>query len=293
MENISNYYQIIFKKLFNISASILKEYRTLERLEKYEQKNSLEYEQHQKVLREYLAEEETIYATLQNKNDIIFSLLKKVAYFNKRATDFIIPQNDDSLIYTRISLKLNKALNNVNKNKSPQIYALFNKFDLFSLIHFECILLALILFNKFIKTNPDLVLKDILTTDLYSYSFMFPYIENIILKNKFTLPDSLYSITEWLNEQTMVDKNDINIFKQKKFDQITSYMQKNNLNSLNYIFLLFYLKALSLSLDEDKTKEFEKLIKNSGLKKDTYTSLNLFIFGEDPTPLIRKISFNI
>lgn len=293
MENISNYYQIIFKKLFNISASILKEYRTLERLEKYEQKNSLEYEQHQKVLREYLAEEETIYATLQNKNDIIFSLLKKVAYFNKRATDFIIPQNDDSLIYTRISLKLNKALNNVNKNKSPQIYALFNKFDLFSLIHFECILLALILFNKFIKTNPDLVLKDILTTDLYSYSFMFPYIEDIILKNKFTLPDSLYSITEWLNEQTMVDKNDINIFKQKKFDQITSYMQKNNLNSLNYIFLLFYLKALSLSLDEDKTKEFEKLIKNSGLKKDTYPSLNLFIFGEDPTPLIRKISFNI
>lgn len=293
MENISNYYQIIFKKLFNISASILKEYRTLERLEKYEQKNSLEYEQHQKVLREYLAEEETIYATLQNKNDIIFSLLKKVAYFNKRATDFIIPQNDDSLIYTRISLKLNKALNNVNKNKSPQIYALFNKFDLFSLIHFECILLALILFNKFIKTNPDLVLKDILTTDLYSYSFMFPYIEDIILKNKFTLPDSLYSITEWLNEQTMVDKNDINIFKQKKFDQITSYMQKNNLNSLNYIFLLFYLKALSLSLDEDKTKEFEKLIKNSGLKKDTYPSLNLFIFGEDPTSLIRKISFNI
>lgn len=34
MENISNYYQIIFKRLFNISANILEEYRFLLTLEK-------------------------------------------------------------------------------------------------------------------------------------------------------------------------------------------------------------------------------------------------------------------
>ena len=70
-------------------------------------------------------------------------------------------------------------------------------------------------------------------------------------------------------------------------------MKKNNLSTINYIFLLFYLKALSLDLDEEKTKELEELIKKSGLKKDASTSLTAFIFGEDPTSLIRKVSFNI
>ena len=292
MENISNYYQIIFKRLFNISANILEEYRFLLALEKNGNKACEEYNQHYKILKEHISAEKQVYESLRKNNDIIHGLLKKIAYFNKRATDFTIPKNDNSLIYTRMSLKLNNSLSDITKYKSPEVFALFNKFDLFSLIHFENVLFALILFKKFIRTNPDLVLEDILTTDLYSYSFMFPYIEDFLLKEDFTLPDHFYSITEWLNEQTVVDIS-INTFKQKKFDQITNYMKKNNLSTINYIFLLFYLKALSLDLDEEKTKEIEELIKKSGLKKDASTSLTAFIYGEDPTSLIRKVSFNI
>lgn len=293
MENISNYYQVIFKRLFNISVNILEEYQILLELERRNKKNSNDYINHYKILEGYLEEEKGIYSSLKNKNEIIYALLKKVSYFNRHAKDFIIPTYDNSLIYTRISLKLNDCLNNIHKNASPEIYALFSKFDLFSLIHFESILFALILFQKYLNTNPDLVLSDIFSSSLYSYSFMFPFIEDVVFKSDFTTPELFYSITEWLSEQTIVNKDSINNFKQKKFDQIINYMKKNNLNTLNYIFLLFYLKALSLNLNEQKTAELEELIKKSGLKKDVYTSLISFILGEESTPLIRKVSFQI
>lgn len=292
MENISNYYQIIFKRLFTISASIFEEYQILLTLEKSNKKNSNEYANHYKYLQELLATEKEVYESLKGQDDIVCGLLKKVAYFNKRAVDFIIPNNNNSLIYTRISLKLNDCLSNI-KSKSPEIFALLSKFDILSMQHFETLLLSLILFQKFLKTNPDLVLDDILKTDLYSYSFMFPYIEDIVLKNEFTIPEFLYSAYEWITQKTITKADAITNFKQKKFDQVTTYMKKNNLNALNYIFLLFYLKALSLNLDQKKTKDLEELIKKSGLKKDAYTSLMSFIFTEDSTSLIRKVSFNI
>ena len=292
MENISNYYQIIFKRLFNISANILEEYRFLLAVEKNNNKSSEEYNKHYKILNELIKAEKQIYKSLKDNSDIIHALLKKIAYFNKNAIDFTIPKNNNSLIYTRMSLNLSSSLSDITKYKSPQIFALFNRFDLISLIHFENILFSLILFKKFLQTNPDLVLEDILITDLYSFSFMFPYIEDILLKEKFNLPPYFYSISEWLSKKTTT-YNSINTFKQKKFDQITNYMKKNNLNTLNYIFLLFYLKSLSLNLDKKKTQELKELIKKSGLKKETSQLLTSFVFGEDPTPLIRKVSLNI
>ena len=39
-ENVNNYYQLIFKRLFTISAALLNEYKQLEDLEKSNQKNS-------------------------------------------------------------------------------------------------------------------------------------------------------------------------------------------------------------------------------------------------------------
>lgn len=287
-ENVNNYYQLIFKRLFTISAALLNEYKQLEDLEKNNQKNSAEYIIHYQKFQEYKTKEESIYETLSTQPEIINSLLKKVAYFNKRATDFIVPTNTNNLIYTRISLKLGNCLSNFNKNKSPEVFALFNKFDIFSLMHFESIILALILFKQYCSEYPNSILNNILLSNLYSYSFMFPYVEDNI-KNNFTIPDNLYSATEWFISNTIVDQETITKFRSKKFDQVKNYMSKNSLNSLNYIFLLFYLKAL----DPEKTKEIDTLIKKSGLQKDTRHTLKEFIVSLDTTKLVRKISFAI
>lgn len=287
-ENVNNYYQLIFKRLFTISAALLNEYKQLEDLEKNNQKNSAEYIIHYQKFQEYKTKEESVYETLSTQPEIINSLLKKVAYFNKRATDFIVPTNTNNLIYTRISLKLGNCLSNFNKNKSPEVFALFNKFDIFSLMHFESIILALILFKQYCSEYPNSILNNILLSNLYSYSFMFPYVEDNI-KNNFTIPDNLYSATEWFISNTIVDQETITKFRSQKFDQVKNYMSKNSLNSLNYIFLLFYLKAL----DPEKTKEIDALIKKSGLQKDTRYTLREFIVSLDTTKLVRKISFAI
>ena len=134
-ENIGYYYQQIFKKIFNISAMILEEYHNLET--KNIDSNSLN------KLKNLLTQEQEYYKMIKTNPDLLNGLLHKIAYFNKKTVDFIIPKNPNSLIYARISLKLSDL---VNPNKSPEIFIVFNKFDLFSLIHYENILLALIFF---------------------------------------------------------------------------------------------------------------------------------------------------
>lgn len=292
-ENSSYYYQLIFKKVFDISTMIFDEYQHLSNLEKARQKDTPEYESSFKKLKTLLEQEQEYYNSIKNNKEILNSLLHKIAYFNKNSNDFIISQNNNSLIYARISLKLNDLITEISQSKSPEIFYLFNKFELFSLIHFENTLLALIMFQNFLKVYHNPILQDILTSILYSYSFMFPYIENIVLKENFTIPQEMFSISEYFSDNINVPSDIISKYKNRRFQQIKKYMEKNNPGTNNYLFLLFYLKAISTSLDQNLTDDIDTLLNANGLYKETKNELKIFLHDEKPDKLIRKITFNI
>lgn len=290
-ENTNYYYQLIFKKLFSISLSILNEYNILTTLEKNNEKTKNYYQRHYETLLELLNQEDNFYDAIKSSPDILKALLKKIAYFNKNATDFITPQNENYLAYARISLKLSKFVTSQNKNKSVEIFALFNRFDLFSLIHLENILMALILMQKYLREHPNIILQDVLTTMTYTYSFMFPYIEESLIKRKFTIPNDLYSSSEfWQKEMGLTDE-EVQGFKIRKFNQIKDYLRKNKVNNQDYLFLIFYLKALSQGLNDSFTKNIIDIIQKSGLNKTLRYEIKDFIDKENTIQLIRKITF--
>ena len=130
--NISYYYQLIFKKIFSVSTEILNEYKKLAELERNGQKNSSYYAETLANLNELLKQEDNCYDAIKSNSELVNNLLHKIAYFNKNSNDFVIPKNSNSLVYCRMSLKLNDLLTKLNRNKSLDTFVLFGKFDLFS-----------------------------------------------------------------------------------------------------------------------------------------------------------------
>lgn len=291
--NISYYYQLIFKKIFSVSTEILNEYKKLAELERNGQKNSSYYAETLANLNELLKQEDNCYEAIKSNSELVNNLLHKIAYFNKNSNDFVIPKNSNSLVYCRMSLKLNDLLTKLNRNKSLDIFVLFGKFDLFSLLHFENVLLALILFRNYLNIYPTPLLEDSLTYTMYSYSFMFPYIEETILKDQFNLPNDIYSSVDYYGKSINISAEDITKYKRRKFQQIKKYMLKHTLGSNDYLFLLFYLKALSSSLDDELVQEFDELLKRLGISRDIKNVLRKYLQNEDATKLVRKVSFAI
>lgn len=290
-ENTSYYYQLILKKLFSISLSILNEYNILIILEKNGEKGKSDYQKHYETLQELLNKEKEFYNAIKSSKDILNALLKKIAYFNRNATDFIVPQTENYLVYTRISLKLNQFITDHNKNKSLEIFALFNRFDLFSLIHLENILMSLILLQRYLEKQPNAVLQDVLTSMTYNYSFMFPYIEESLISKKFNVPNDLYSISEFWQKEMGITDEEVRDFKERKFKQIKDYLRKNKVSNQDYLFLIFYLKALSRDIDGDLIKDIDDIIQKSGLNKALRQEIKGFINKEDTVQLVRKITF--
>ena len=70
-------------------------------------------------------------------------------------------------------------------------------------------------------------------------------------------------------------------------------MLKHTLGSNDYLFLLFYLKALSSSLDDELVQEFDELLKRLGISRDIKNVLRKYLQNEDATKLVRKVSFAI
>lgn len=287
MENNANYYyQLIFKRLFSLAEDILNEYRNLTNLAKQNLKDSEPYKTGIQRLKKLIMEEDTCYSVIQNDNVMLGILLKKIAYFNKNAIDFIIPQNTNSQIYTRISLKLSKAISRLNSGKSIEIFSLFNKFDIFSLIHFETLLMSLIIFQNFLDKQENLVLQDLFDEALYGYSFMFPYIEEILISNDFKVPSVVYSTVDFFKTGSYVTEEDIKTFKERKSQQIKRYINKNNVNSLNYAFLLFYLKAMG-------NNDLNALIKRSSITAISKESLQEYFESENMQRLVRKVRLEV
>ena len=65
-ENSSYYYQLIFKKVFDISTMIFDEYQHLSNLEKARQKDTPEYESSFKKLKTLLEQEQEYYNSIKN-----------------------------------------------------------------------------------------------------------------------------------------------------------------------------------------------------------------------------------
>lgn len=292
-ENIGLYYQQIFKKIFNISAIILEEYQHLKELEKKGQKNSNEYIVHFNRLKTLLSQEQANYEAIKRNGEILNSLLHKIAYFNKNASDFIIPKNNNSLIYARMSLKLNELLTEIGQDKSPDIFILFNKFALFSQLHFENILLTLILLQDFLDTYPNSDLKDVLINITYKYAFMFPYIEDTIFKKSFTIPEELFSIINYFSSTQNISAEEITKHKARKFIQVKKYLSKNNSDATNYLFSLFYLRILSFELNDSIKNDMEEALKSAPFNKEIKGTIKRYLNKENPERLVRQIYFSI
>ena len=80
-------------------------------------------------------------------------------------------------------------------------------------------------------------------------------------------------------------------FKIRKFNQIKDYLRKNKVNNQDYLFLIFYLKALSQGLNDSFTKNIIDIIQKSGLNKTLRYEIKDFIDKENTMQLIRKITF--
>lgn len=280
LERSNFYYQLIFKKLFNIASEILEQFQCLMALEKQNKKDSLEYQQGMLKLIELIKEEESYYSLLQSDKTLIGILIRKLAYFNKNSNDFIIPKSDNSKIYTRMSLLLDKELCSSYEGKSIEIFSLFNKLNVYSLLHFETTILALILFRLYItrKNTLDFLFME----NLYSRSYMFPYVGEITLANNLDVPESLYSLIEVYRKKTNVTSYDISAYKERKAEQIITFLNKNTTRTVNYVFLLFYLKALSSS-------SWQELISKCAIPVDDKITLEDYLTKENADVLVRTI----
>lgn len=285
MEN----YQLIFKRIFSISNQILDEYLNLLNLEKSGKKNSPEYTATYNKLCNLLEQEKSYYEVISKDSEVARSLLQKISYFNKKSIDFIIPQNNSSLIYSRMSLKLGDILKDLNERKSLQIFVLFEKMDLYSLVHYENILLALILFSRFTTTLEDSVFSNILLTNIYLYSFMFPYIENLILSNQFLLPKELYSSSNYLASINNVSAEELDKQRNRKFQQVENYITKNSIAFYNYMFLIFYLKALKIDEKLD-LKDIVQKLGEFGIEKSIQKEMLQSLNNTDQSGIIRRLS---
>lgn len=288
-ESVNDYLQIIYK----LSELILNDYQKLENLEKKGLKNSNKYQESLKHLNSLLEQEKKVYESCQANPFILRALLNQLNNGYSNETDFIVPKNKESLIHTRISLKANIYFTLAYQNKSPEIFMLFNKFDLFSSIHFESILLSLILFNNFLNNYPHSQLKKALVELTYRYSFIFPYIEDNIVYNDFSIPNELYSQIAFLQCEININDEIINNFKKQKFQQVKKYLKKNNINDSLYIFLIFYLKTLSFSLDTIFKTDIDKLINKSSINKQWKDDLKKQLRNEDVLKLVRNIFLKI
>ena len=289
--NVNYYYQIIFKKIFAISSKILAEYQNLATLEKSCQKGTQQYIEGFSKLDKLLEEEKRYYEAIQGDNAIINALLKKIAYFNKNAYDFVVSKNNNSLVYTRMSLKLGNYLSQLNINRSIEIFSLFNKADAYSELHFENVLMALITFKIFTQRYPDLVLQDFFIDCKYIYAFMFPYIERNIASNNFELPECVYSIIDFLKYGSNISDEDITNYQFRKFQQIKKYLYKNGATWQDRLFLIFYLNVLNKECNNSLADEMVEVIERANIKNNWKNNLQDYWQNEDITRLIRKITF--
>lgn len=282
LERSNFYYQAIFKKLFSIGKDILEQYQVLMTLEMQNQKDSSQYQQGISKLMKLIKEEESYYELLKTDRSIINILLRKLIYFNKNSNDFIIPKNDNSKTYTRMSLQLGKAITTESEGKAIEVFSAYNKLDMFNLLHFETIILALILFKTYI-TNKD-SLNFLFLENLYNRSYMFPYVEEIMLANRLFTPEFLYSLVDVYSYNTNVSDDEITTYKNKRAEQLKTFLEKTPTDTTNYVFLLFYLKALD-------SPNWQELIDNCILPKEDKEDLEFYLRNKNVSKLVRSIHF--
>ena len=276
MDNLIMYYQLIIDKLSAITKDILVEYRFLSSLEKIEQKNSIQYKLSYNYLNDLLNQEQEIYDKIKGNGKLLNSLLVAIMQYGERKSDFIIPKDDLTLISTRIALKLSQYLTDLNEVKSIEIFSVLNKMDFYSVIHYETLWQALFLYQDFLEKYPNPILEENLIECKYTYSFMFPYLDEYIGSNSFNL-EEIPTKSEILKEKTNVTSEDIINFKTRKFKQVRNYLR--NYISSEYLLLIFYLNVLNSSLESNYFKEIDLAIKRSRLNKENKTELKEFCKG--------------
>lgn len=241
-ENLIFHLNNVLKKLVALASNTLDNYKKLEDLESSNNYSSLTSTLEE--LKQAIENEDLYYIKLANDKDLILALLKKLEYFNNVSNDFTLTKSENNQIYTRISLKLNELITEFLKSKSPQMFSISSKFEIYSQFHFETLILTLILFELFMQKYPSIIPKSSFINMKFTFSFMFPYVENYLLNNSLNVPGELISTLDCL-KSNIKGFAEISSIAQVKFEQIKIYIEKNKLSLLELLHLIFYMKILT------------------------------------------------
>ena len=285
-ENLIFHLNNVLKKLVALASNTLDNYKKLEDLESSNNYSSLTSTLEE--LKQAIENEDLYYIKLANDKDLILALLKKLEYFNNVSNDFTLTKSENNQIYTRISLKLNELITEFLKSKSPQMFSISSKFEIYSQFHFETLILTLILFELFMQKYPSIIPKSSFINMKFTFSFMFPYVENYLLNNSLNIPGELISTLDCL-KSNIKGFAEISSIAQVKFEQIKIYIEKNKLSLLELLHLIFYMKILTY-YNNALLNNLNNVIESIDIDIETKNSIKDFISNNDISKHIQKLT---